>query len=68
MKMELRGGTDGKAAAGDADVPDRDGSAMGEGITSGMIIPDELKAAVLTLNNLALKLRNAAKTAKPAAK
>ena len=57
MKMELRGGTDGKAAAGDADVPDRDGSAMGEGITSGMIIPDELKAAVLTLNNLALKLR-----------
>lgn len=57
MKMELRGGTDGKAAAGDADVPDRDGSAMGEGITSGMIIPDELKAAVLTLSNLALKLR-----------
>ena len=57
MKMELRGGTDGKAAAGDADVPDRGGSAMGEGITSGMIIPDELKAAVLTLNNLALKLR-----------
>ena len=57
MKMELRGGTDGKAAAGDADVPDRNGSAMGEGITSGMIIPDELKAAVLTLNNLALKLR-----------
>ena len=57
MKMELRGGTDGKAAAGDADMPDRDGSAMGEGITSGMIIPDELKAAVLTLNNLALKLR-----------
>ncbi|MBO8452863.1 MAG: RNB domain-containing ribonuclease [Bacteroidetes bacterium] len=57
MKMELRGGTDGKAAAGDADVPDRDGSAMGEGITSGMIIPDELKAAVLTLNNLALKFR-----------
>ena len=57
MKMELRGGTDGKAAAGYADVPDRDGSAMGEGITSGMIIPDELKAAVLTLNNLALKLR-----------
>ena len=57
MKMELRGGTDGKSAAGDADVQDRDGSAMGEGITSGMIIPDELKAAVLTLNNLALKLR-----------
>ena len=57
MKMELRGGTDGKSAAGDADVPDRDGSAMGEGVTSGMIIPDELKAAVLTLNNLALKLR-----------
>ena len=57
MKMELRGGTDGKSAAGVADVPDRDGSAMGEGITSGMLIPDELKAAVLTLNNLALKLR-----------
>ena len=57
MKMELRGGTDVESAAGDADVPDRDGSAMGEGITSGMIIPDELKAAVLTLNNLALKLR-----------
>ncbi len=61
MKMELRGGTDGRDTAGDASgkahKADKDGSAMGEGITTGMVIPDELKSAILTLNNLALKLR-----------
>ena len=106
MKMELRGGTDGRSVTGSvagrqvaakkgaecqdgaagcpvaggqdgtgkqadagkdniqgnapdtgAHIPDRDGSAMGEGITTGMIIPDALKSAILTLNGLAMKLR-----------
>ena len=50
MDMELRGGTDGKQASSGE-------SAMGEGITQGQIIPDNLKRAVLTLHNLATKLR-----------
>ena len=46
MKMELRGGTDGRTGnAGSAHVADKDGSAMGEGVTEGMLIPDELKSA-----------------------
>ena len=106
MKMELRGGTDGRSVTGSvagrqvaakkgaecqdgaagcpvaggqdgtgkqadagkdniqgnapdtgAHIPDRDGSAMGEGITTGMVIPDALKSAILTLNGLAMKLR-----------
>ena len=58
MKMELRGGTDGRTGdGGSAHVADKDGSAMGEGVTEGMLIPDDLKSAILTLNSLALKLR-----------
>ena len=58
MKMELRGGTDGRTGdAGSAHVTDKDGSAMGEGVTEGMVIPAELKSAILTLNGLAMKLR-----------
>lgn len=51
MKTELRGGTDGT-------VPETaSGAAMGFGVTSGMVIPDRLKEAVLILNDLAAKLR-----------
>lgn len=50
MTTELRGGTDGKACSGGDAV-------MGEGITDGQIIPDNLKEAVLTLHKLASKLR-----------
>ena len=56
--MELRGGTDGRTGdGGSAHVADKDGSAMGEGVTEGMVIPDDLKSAILTLNGLAMKLR-----------
>lgn len=54
MSMELRGGTDGTVPEGEGVA---DGSAMGHGITDGMIIPDELKKAILVLNGLAAKLR-----------
>ncbi len=56
MKTELRGGTDGVNAAL-ADPKIGSDAAMGEGITSGNIIPDRLKSAILTLNGLAAKLR-----------
>ena len=50
MQTELRGGTDGRAAAsGEA--------AMGEGVTQGQVIPDNLKQAVLILHKLASRLR-----------
>lgn len=49
MQMELRGGTDGIALSSD--------SAMGDGVTEGMLIPDAQKEAVLTLYALASKLR-----------
>lgn len=55
MKMELRGGTDGRTDASGSQ--DSDGSAMGGGVTEGMVIPDSLKSAILVLNNLAQKLR-----------
>lgn len=51
MTTELRGGNDGTVSGGD-------GSAMGSGVTSGMLIPDRLKSALLTLDDLAAKLRN----------
>ncbi len=47
MTTELRGGTDGVAGDCDKDW----------GITDGMVIPDNLKSAILTLNDLAAKLR-----------
>ena len=50
MTTALRGGTDGKTKSGGDAV-------MGEGITDGQIIPDNLKEAVLTLHKLASKLR-----------
>ena len=50
MQTELRGGTDGKAAAGGEAV-------MGEGVTEGQVIPDNLKQAVLILHKLASRLR-----------
>ena len=50
MQTELRGGTDGKAAAGGE-------AAMGEGVTQGQVIPDNLKQAVLILHKLASRLR-----------
>ena len=49
MGMELRGGTDGRQGVV--------GSAMGEGVTTGCIIPDSLKEAVLVLHGLASKFR-----------
>ena len=49
MQTELRGGTDGKAAGGEA--------AMGEGVTEGQVIPENLKQAVLILHKLASRLR-----------
>lgn len=68
MKTELRGGTDGKhgpvadpvlecspEAAGKAAA--HGDSAMGEGVTEGCVIPDQLKEAVLILDSLASKLR-----------
>ncbi|MCM1176488.1 MAG: RNB domain-containing ribonuclease [Clostridium sp.] len=54
MSMKLRGGTDGSVSEG-AGVAD--GSAMGKGVTEGMLIPDELKRAILVMDNLASKLR-----------
>ena len=72
MQMELRGGTDGKhgpiadpvleaspeAAEERAKNADRHAeSAMGEGVTTGCLIPDSLKEAILVLNGLAAKLR-----------
>ncbi len=49
MSLELRGGTDGSLKD--------DGSAMGKGVTEGMVIPAELKSAILKLHSLATKLR-----------
>ena len=49
MGMELRGGTDGRQGVV--------GSAMGEGVTTGCIIPDNLKEAVLVLHGLASRFR-----------
>ena len=72
MTMELRGGTDGKhgtvgdpvlEASPEAAEERRKNasahaeSAMGEGVTTGCLIPDNLKEAVLILNSLAAKLR-----------
>lgn len=72
MTMELRGGTDGRhGIVGDpvleaspeaAEVRKKTasahaGSAMGEGVTTGCIIPDNLKEAVLILDRIASKLR-----------
>jgi len=54
MDMELRGGTDGSVAEENGVA---EGSSMGRGVTAGMLIPDELKRAILVLNNLAGKLR-----------
>lgn len=54
LEMELRGGTDGSVAE-NAEIAA--GSAMGQGVTEGMLIPDELKKALLVLNKLAAKLR-----------
>ncbi|MGN0189197.1 MAG: ribonuclease R family protein [Candidatus Cryptobacteroides sp.] len=54
MKTELRGGTDGTVLDGDRTAQ---GAAMGFGVTTGMVIPDRLKEAVLILNDLAAKLR-----------
>ena len=50
MKTELRGGTDGLSGI-------KDPSMMGEGVTTGCLIPDKCKEAVLILHNLAGKLR-----------
>ena len=68
--MELRGGTDGKhgkiadpileaspEAAKERAEHHEDGAVMGEGVTEGCIIPDELKEAVLIMHSLASKLR-----------
>lgn len=71
MKMELRGGTDGKhgvvgdpvleaspeAAEARKKATVHSESAMGEGVTTGCLIPDELKEAVLILHKLATKFR-----------
>ena len=70
MTMELRGGTDGKhgkiadpileaspEAAKERAEHHEDGAVMGEGVTEGCIIPDELKEAVLIMHSLASKLR-----------
>ena len=72
MTMELRGGTDGRhGIVGDpvleaspeaAEVRKKTASAhaesaMGEGVTTGCIIPDNLKEAVLILDRIASKLR-----------
>ena len=71
MKMELRGGTDGKhgvvgdpvleaspeAAEARKKAAVHSESAMGEGVTTGCLIPDELKEAVLILHKLATKFR-----------
>ena len=54
MKMELRGGTDGTVLESSQTSS---GAAMGLGVTSGMVIPDRLKEAILILNDLASKLR-----------
>ena len=53
MEMELKGGTDGKHA----NSAEHGASAMGEGADVGCVIPDDIKMAVLTLNDLASKLR-----------
>ena len=71
MTMELRGGTDGRhgvvgdpvleaspeAAEARRKAASHAESAMGEGVTTGCLIPDNLKEAVLILNKLASKLR-----------
>lgn len=57
MKIELRGGTDGKTGVSGGKRPDASAAAMGGGITEGCIIPDDIKEAILVLNGLALKLR-----------
>lgn len=51
MKTELRGGTDGRTPS------DSSEAVMGEGETVGMVIPDVLKEAVLTMHSIASKLR-----------
>lgn len=56
LDMDLRGGTDGKGK----DLKDpKIGSeaAMGEGITTGCVIPRELKEAILTLWDIAARFR-----------
>ena len=72
MTMELRGGTDGRhgivgdpvleaspeaAEARKKTASAHAESAMGEGVTTGCIIPDNLKEAVLILDRIASKLR-----------
>jgi len=71
MTMELRGGTDGKhapvadpvleaspeAAAKRAKLAKHGEAAMGEGVFEGCLIPDNIKEAILILNDLASKLR-----------
>ena len=72
MSMELRGGTDGRhgvigdpileaspeaAEARKKNAAANVESAMGEGVTTGCLIPDNLKEAVLVLNGLAAKFR-----------
>lgn len=56
MATELRGGTDGRAHpySGKTEYGE---AAMGEGMTTGLVIPDALKEAVLTLYSVAAKLR-----------
>ncbi len=61
MKLELRGGTDGSNLAADSDgvingEAIHEGSAMGQGITTGMLIEQEQKASILALNDIALML------------
>lgn len=56
MKMQLCGGTDGKSQ-NIADPKIGSDAAMGSGITTGTVIPDNLKSAILTLHSLASKLR-----------
>ncbi len=62
MTLDLCGGTDGSNLAADSDgvingEAINSASAMGQGITTGMRIPDSQKAAILALNDIALKLR-----------
>ena len=72
MQMELRGGTDGRhgpiadpilnaspeaAEERAKNAGKHEESAMGEGVTTGCLIPDSLKEAILILNGLAAKLR-----------
>lgn len=55
LNMELRGGADGKTPLKDPKIGSE--AAMGGGILDGTLIPSEQKEAVLTLNDLAVKLR-----------